>query len=96
MSEIYKDIQFVDNLIVAITGNKISSYKQDFQPKLIQNCLKAYTNYVLKFIQDKYSESDSMRIYAALKYQNDAFTKFPGLQAKYNEAHLSFINNLPK
>ena len=96
MSEIYKDIQFVDNLIVAITGNKISSYKQDFQPKLIQNCLGAYTNYVLKFIQDKYGESDSMRIYAALKYQNDAFAKFPGLQAKYNEANLSFINSLPK
>jgi hypothetical protein len=80
---------------MAITGSDLASYDQDFQPKLITNCLKAFTDYIGKYIGEKYGEMDSLRIRSALKYQGDIFQRFPDLKAKYDEAYQSFLTNLP-
>ena len=96
MSQTYTDTQFINNLILAITGSNLASYNQDFQPKLITSCLKAFTDYIGKYIGEKYGEIDSLRIRSALKYPGDIFQRFPDLKAKYDEAYSSFLNNLPK
>jgi hypothetical protein len=95
MPQTNTDTQFISNLVMAITGSDLSSYDKDFQTKLITNCLKAYTDYIGKYIGEKYGEMDSLRIRSALKYPGDIFTRFPDLQTKYDEAYHSFLTNLP-
>jgi hypothetical protein len=94
MPQTNTNTQFVNNLVTAITGSDLYSYDKDFQPKLITNCLKAFTDYIGKYIGEKYGEMDSLRIRSALKYPGDIFQKFPDLKTKYDEAYHSFLVNL--
>lgn len=88
------DKQFINNLVMAITGSDLASYNKDFQPKLAASCTKAFTDYIGKYIREKYGEMDSLRIRSALKYPGDIFVRFPDLKNKYDEAYQSFLNNL--
>jgi hypothetical protein len=94
MTQTKTDTQFTNNLVMAITGSDLASYPTEFQPKLITDCLKAFTEYIGKYIGDKYGEMDSLRIRSALKYPGDIFIRFPDLQTKYDEAYHSFLQIL--
>jgi hypothetical protein len=95
MPQTKTNTQFINNLVMAITGSDLASYDKDFQAKLITNCLKVFTDYIGKYIGEKYGEMDSLRIRSALKYPGNVFNKFPDLKTKYDEAYHSFLSNLP-
>jgi hypothetical protein len=86
--------EFINNLVMAITGNEISEYEDEYQSTLAQECITAFINFITEFVTAKYSEIDSIRLKSALQFSGDAFAKFPDLGAKYDDAYDSFLESL--
>jgi hypothetical protein len=86
--------EFINNLVMAITGNDISEYEPEYQITLAQESLSVFINFITEFITAKYSEIDSIRLKSALQFPDDIFTKFPDLGAKFDDAYDSFLQSL--
>ncbi len=86
--------EFAGNLVLAMTGNPITDYEDEYQPTLIVECYRGYTTFITDYVEDKYSTTDSIRLKSALKYEDDIFSKFPDLKTKFDKAYSAFVTTL--
>jgi hypothetical protein len=86
--------EFINNLVMAITGNEISEFEPSYQITLAQECLNAFISFITEFVTAKYSEIDAIRLKSSLQFSGDAFAKFSDLGEKFDDAYNAFLESL--
>ena len=88
--------EFVQSLVLAMTGVNLTSVDATKQSSLAQECLDIFMGFILDYVEKKFGFRDSIRIKTAYETGQDLFTTFPDLKSEYEEAYAAFIEMLEK
>lgn len=86
--------EFVEALVLAITGVSVYEIETQKQDEVIKECVNFFIDYIYNYISEKYSIKDAIRIKTSYETGEEVFEIFPDLKVKYKEAYHDFINFL--
>jgi hypothetical protein len=85
--------EFVENLVTALTGQKISEIPAENQAQIVGECLSIFNDYIIKYVESKFGKKHALRLQSAQKFDSeDVFKKFGDLNEKFEEAYNSFLD----
>jgi len=88
---------FIDILVQAIIGYPIRNILPEKRLEIVGDCVKLFSNYIIEFVEQKYGLKDAIRLKAGQSFSGqDVFGKFAELGSKFDEAYMSFVEELKK
>lgn len=89
--------EFIDILVQAIIGYPVESIAQENRLEIVGDCVKLFSNYIIEFVEQKYGLKDAIRLKAGQQFAGqNVFSKFAELGSKFDEAYMSFVEELQK
>jgi hypothetical protein len=89
--------EMINNLVVAILGYTPADIPEQSREQVVKECVKIFSNYMIKFVELKYGVQDSTRLKASQKFEDGSvFIKFAELGPKFEDAYNSFLETLDK
>ena len=89
-------VDFLDLLIKAMTGVPVSEIPAEKRQDVVEKCIKIFSDYIINYVEIKFSKKDAVRLKAAQQSNENMFNKFKYLGPKFDEAYHSFLDNLEK
>ena len=90
-------VEMINNLVVAILGYSPADIPEQNREKIVKECVKIFSDYMIKFVELKYGQQDATRLRASQKFgDGSVFIKFGELGPKFEDAYNSFLESLDK
>ena len=90
-------VEMINNLVVAILGYTPADIPEQNREQVVKECVKIFSDYMIKFVELKYGAQDSTRLKASQKFgDGSVFIKFAELGPKFEDAYNSFLETLDK
>ncbi|MEM1311868.1 MAG: hypothetical protein AAGF07_00180 [Patescibacteria group bacterium] len=85
-------LQFVNHLVLAITGYSPFDIDISERESVVNNCVQIFSDYLTKYVELRYGTQDATRLKASQKFSDtNVFSKFAELGPKFDEAYNSFM-----
>jgi hypothetical protein len=92
-----KTLELINALVLAMTGYSPLDIDSSERERVISECVKIFSDYLIKFVELQYGVADATRLKASQKFEDQTvFTKFAELGPKFDAAYDSFIGLLEK
>lgn len=88
--------EFVEALVLAITGFHIHEIPQEKREEIIKDCVEFFTGYIVSWVEENHSKKDAIRLKVGYETGENVFLKYPDLEEKYDQAYAAFVEMLER
>jgi hypothetical protein len=84
--------QFISSLSLAINGLELKEIPKEDKPKVIENCINTYHEFIINYFVANFREEDSKKLQESI-IQNDkkGLMEIDDFQTKFDQAYIYFL-----